>query len=89
MAATNRKRSEQVSDPSPLDFSELTIPGNMATPHVLQRLLIERLGETSGVEFPLQPSLVPFVEQAVEAVSRLGGLALFGAAFITVVLMLI
>lgn len=79
MAVPNRKQSASPPEALPLDLAELDPLGD-APPHELQRMLIERLGASSGVAFPEPRGLPPLVERLIESASRLGGLALFATA---------
>jgi hypothetical protein len=89
MAVPNRKHAETQRDARSLEFGELATPAGDAPPHELQRLLIEQLGATSGVVFPREPSLLPVVERTVQAVSRIGGVALFLLALGSIALLFV
>lgn len=84
MAIPNHKQLDPAREAQPLDLAELA-PSGDAPPHELQRMLIDRLGISSGVVFPEPPGLSPRVERLIETASRLGGVALFGAALLGVI----
>jgi hypothetical protein len=85
MAVPNRKQADPADDRRPLDLTDFAVPHGDAPPHALQRMLIERLGASSGVAFPRQPRYAALAEQLVANVSRIGGVMLFAASLILVV----
>jgi hypothetical protein len=89
MAVPNLKQADPAPEAESLDLTEFAAPPGDVPPHVLQRMLIERLGTSSGVVFPRQPSYAQFADRLVERASRIGGVMSFAVAFISVLVWLL
>jgi hypothetical protein len=85
MAVPNRKQADPADDEHALDVDDFFAPPGDAPPHALQRMLIERLGASSGVTFPRQPRYAALAHHIVEQTSRIGGVLLFAASLSLIV----